>query len=82
MAPTSSWKVAYKAAVLEPNSILLDNRISAAQEVMMQRLRELNGSQKNRGEIRAIQKAIRTLAVIKWERLGPAARIVPPSKSN
>jgi hypothetical protein len=73
MAPTSSWKMAYRAAVLEPNNALLEKRISAAQKVMMARWFELIGTQKNRGEIRAIEKARRTLAVIKWERLRRAA---------
>jgi hypothetical protein len=36
-------------------------------------LLELSSTQENRGEIRAIEKALRTLAVIKWERLGRAA---------
>jgi len=82
MVPTTSWKIAYKAAAMEPNNALLENKISTAQEVMLERLRELNGSQKNRSEIRAIQKAIRTLAVVKWEKVGPGARTLHPSKSN
>jgi hypothetical protein len=73
MAPTDSWKIAYRAAALEPNNARLEKRISAAQKVMMARLLELSSTQENRGEIRAIEKALRTLAVIKWERLGRAA---------
>ena len=72
MAP-STWKTAYRAAALEPNNALLEKRISAAQQVMMARLIELLSTQENRSEIRAIEKALRTLAVIKWERLGRAA---------
>jgi len=40
---------------------------------MMTRRLELIGIQKKRSEIRSIEKALRTLAVIKWERLGRAA---------
>jgi hypothetical protein len=72
MAP-SPWKMAYRVAALEPNNALLEERISAAQQVMMARLIELFSTQENRSEIRAIEKALRTLAVIKWERLGRAA---------
>jgi hypothetical protein len=67
------WKVAYRAAALEPDNALLEKRIAAAQEVMMTRLIELFSTQTNRSEIRAIEKALRTLVVIKWERLGRAA---------
>jgi len=73
MAP-STWKMAYRAVALEPNNARLKKRISAAQEAMMARLLEMRGTQEHRGEIRAIEKALRTLAVIKWERLGRAAR--------
>jgi hypothetical protein len=72
MAP-SPWKVAYRAAALKPDNALLEKRISAAQEVMMKRLVELCSTQGDRSEIRAIEKAFRTLAIIKWERLGRAA---------
>jgi hypothetical protein len=72
MAP-SPWKIAYRAAVLEPNNALLEKRIAAAQDLMMTRRLELIGIQKKRSEIRSIEKALRTLAVIKWERLGRAA---------
>ena len=65
---------AYRAVALEPNNARLKKRISAAQEAMMARLLEMRGTQEHRGEIRAIEKALRTLAVIKWERLGRAAR--------
>ena len=67
------WKMAYRAAALKPDNGLLEKRISAAQEAMIARLLELSATQENRGEIRAIDKALRTLAVIKWERLGRAA---------
>jgi len=40
---------------------------------MVTRLLELRAGQENRSEIRAIEKALRTLAVIKWERLSRAA---------
>ena len=72
MAP-SAWKIAYRAAILEPNKALLEKRIAAAQDLMMTRRLELIGIQKKRSEIRSIEKALRTLAVIKWERLGRAA---------
>ncbi len=72
MAP-SPWKTAYRAAALEPHNALLEERINAAQQVMMARLIELFSTQENRSEIRAIENALRTLAVIKWERLGRAA---------
>jgi hypothetical protein len=67
------WKIAYRAAALEPDNALLETRIRAAQEVMMARLLELFSTQENRGEVRAIEKALRTLVVIKWERLKRAA---------
>jgi hypothetical protein len=72
MAP-NPWKVADRAAALEPDNALLEERISAARALMTSRLIELISAQKHLGEIRAIHKALRTLAVIKWERLGRAA---------
>jgi hypothetical protein len=69
----SLWKIAYRAAALEPDNALLETRIRAAQEVMMARLLELLSTQENRSEVRAIEKALRTLVVIKWERLKRAA---------
>jgi hypothetical protein len=72
MAP-SPWKVAYRAAALEPDDALLEKRISTARALMTSRLIELISAQKNIGEIRAIQKALKTLVAIKWERLGRAA---------
>ncbi len=69
----SAWKIAYRAATLESDSAQLGMRITTAQEAMMARLLELSSTQENRSEIRAIEKALRTLAVIKWERLGRAA---------
>lgn len=67
------WKAAYRAAALESNKALLEKRITLAQEVLMTRLRALTGAEEQRSEIRAIEKALKTLAVIKWERLGRAA---------
>ncbi len=72
MAPRP-WKIAYRTAASESNNTLLGKRISAAQEAMVTRLLELRAGQENRSEIRAIEKALRTLAVIKWERLSRAA---------
>jgi hypothetical protein len=68
-----SWRMAYRAAVLEPNKALLEERITAAQRAMMQRLTELAGAQEDRSEIRSIEKSLRNLVVIKWERLGRTA---------
>ncbi len=53
--------------------LLLEKRIGAAQKVMTARWLELIGTQKNRSEIGGVEKARRTLTVIKWERLGRAA---------
>jgi hypothetical protein len=72
MAP-APWKIAYRAAALESDNALLENRIKAAQDLMMSRLLELFDTHADRSEIRAIEKALRTLSVIKWERLGRAA---------
>jgi hypothetical protein len=72
MAP-SPWRLAYRAAALEPDNARLEKRIKAAQDLMMLRLLELFNTQENRSEIRAIEKALRTLSVIKWERLGERA---------
>ena len=67
---TRSWKVAYRAATSETDNSLLEKRISAAREAMMTRLITLTDTPENKSEIRAIEKALRTLQVIKWERLG------------
>ncbi len=72
MAP-SPWRIAYRAAALEPDNARLEERVKAAQAVMMSRLVELVSSQGDRSEIRAIEKGLRTLVVIKWERLGRSA---------
>ena len=72
MAP-SPWKVAYRAVALEPDNALLEKRISTARALMTSRLIELISAQKNLGELRAIHKALKTLVVIEWERLGRAA---------
>jgi hypothetical protein len=68
-----SWRMTYRAAVLEPNKALLEERITAAQRAMMQRLTELAGALEDRSEIRSIEKGLRNLVVIKWERLGRTA---------
>jgi hypothetical protein len=50
MAPISAWKVAYRAAALEPKNALPEKSISAAQEAMMARLLELINTQENKAK--------------------------------
>jgi len=70
---TRPWKMAYRAAALESNKAILEKRISVAQEALMTRLIALTGSEEQRSEIRDIERALRTLLVIKFERLGRVA---------
>jgi hypothetical protein len=71
---TRPWKMVYRAAALETNKDLLEKRITVAQEALLDRLTTLTSAKENLSEIRAIQKALRNLLVIKFERLGRAAR--------
>jgi len=64
----------YRAAALETNKDLLEKRITVAQEALLNRLTTLTRAKENWSEIRAIEKALRNLLVIKFERLGRAAR--------
>jgi hypothetical protein len=68
---THPWKMVYRAAALETNEGLLGKRITVAQEALMTRLTTLTGAEENWSEIRAIEKALRNLLVIKFERFGP-----------
>jgi hypothetical protein len=70
-----SWDSVYKAAVLEPENLMLEQRIEVAQEVLLTRWLELTQRHGNIIEIRAIVEASEALRALKrqWLRKHRAA---------
>jgi len=64
-----SWKKAYKAAVLETDDALLEQRIEVAEELLVTRWLELTGCDEHGFGIQAIVDAVKALQVLKRERL-------------
>jgi len=69
------WEPAYKAATLEPESALLDQRIEVAQEALLTRWLELTQRHGDMVEIKAIVEASEALRGLKrqWLRKRRAA---------
>jgi len=64
-----SWEEVYKAAVLEPDNALLEQRIRAAEEALLTRWLEVTNHHDHRVEIQGIVDAIKGLQILKRERL-------------
>jgi hypothetical protein len=62
------WQTAVQEALLEFDVDQLQERITAAEEVISNRLRALNGAPNDAAERQAIQDAIRLLAMLKERR--------------
>jgi hypothetical protein len=68
------WEKSYIATVLEADNARLPERIKEAEETLSVRSLNLKDNAENEAELQAIEDALRTLAVLKRERLG-ASRI-------
>jgi hypothetical protein len=64
-----SWEEVYKAAVLEPDNTLLEQRIRKAEEVLVTRWLELTNRNEHGFEIEAIVSALKAVRTLKRERL-------------
>jgi len=68
------WEKLYIATVLEADNARLPERVKEAEETLSVRSLNLKDSAENEAELQAIEDALRTLAVLKRERL-PTSRI-------
>ena len=64
-----SWEEVYKAAVLETDNALLEQRIRKAEELLVTRWLELTNRDEHGFEIEAIVSALRAIRTLKRERL-------------
>jgi hypothetical protein len=64
-----SWEELYRAAVLEPDDALLEQRIEVAEGALLTRWLELTNRHEHRVEIQAIVNATLALRDLKRERL-------------
>jgi hypothetical protein len=67
--PRFPWEKLYIATVLEADNARLPERVKEAEETLSVRSLKLKDSAENEAELRAIEDALRTLAVLKRERL-------------
>ena len=66
-----SWEEVYKAAVLEADNTLLEQRIRVAEEALLIRWLDMTTRQEHRVEMQAIMDAFVALRNLKRERLRP-----------
>ena len=64
-----SWEEVYKAAVMESDNLLLEERIRVAQEALLVRWLDMTTRQEHRVEMQAIMNAFVALRNLKRERL-------------
>jgi len=64
-----SWEEAYKAAVLECDNALLEQRIRVGEDVLVTRLLELTNRHQYGDEVQALVNALKALRNIKQARL-------------
>ncbi len=64
-----SWEEVYKAAVLEPDNLLLEERIRVAEEALLIRWLDMTTRQEHRVEMQALMDAFVALRNLKRERL-------------
>ena len=64
-----SWEEVYKAAVLEADNTLLEQRIRVAEEALLIRWLDMTTRQEHRVELQAIMDAFIALRNLKRERL-------------
>ena len=69
MASASEWQTAYEAVVLEVDDSKLDEKVKEAEEDILGRFHDLNGSLEHSKEVKALQHALEALAVLRRERL-------------
>jgi hypothetical protein len=69
MASASEWQTAYEAVVLEVDDSKLDEKVKDAEEAILGRFNELNGIPEHSKEVKALQRAIEALEVLRKERL-------------
>jgi hypothetical protein len=67
------WETLYMAAILETDNTLLGERIVQVEKELNSRLAVLTIGPAHAAERKAVQGALRSLAVLKAERLGYAA---------
>jgi hypothetical protein len=64
------WQKVYKAAALEADKTRLVDRIETAEGTLMARFLELSNREEAEVEINALEKAIKTIRILKKKRLG------------
>jgi uncharacterized protein (UPF0128 family) len=64
------WQKVYKAAALEPDNTRLVGRIVTAEGTLMARFLQLSNREEDEVEISALEKAIKTIRILKKKRLG------------
>jgi hypothetical protein len=60
-----SWEEVYRAAVLEPDSLKLADKLESASVILMQRLLEIGSSPAHAGERERLADALLTLDMIR-----------------
>ncbi len=64
------WQKVYKAAALESDKTRLVDRIATAEGALMARFLRLSSREDDEVEINALEKAIKTIRILKKKRLG------------